>query len=453
MPRNIGTRDIQKITDYAAANLSRLEKAGYLHNDYDRFKEITDYHSILQIGKLQKLGDEVIRVQEEREQKCYTVLGVSNAKELNEKYLSDEGVRQVLDNNIDISYGIIDRAFKEGFENGSLKTNVTDRRKDVLVKSLQNILDKNTEQLTKDYQKNLDKIRTEGGLSYDSAQILANTKNKRTKTQYKTGGEFAASVFSQWKGRMGEAIVGMFASQLNNIKGVEVTGSNLDEFGKFIKSDVTTYSEDISIGFTVKNYKLKLDANGQVQLDRPITLHGGGNFESYLQRLESLKSENFQGDINNIVDSLKSDNYYYNLINEAVNKTTFLSSKPAEEFLQLTKELAAAWIGTEFITDTIQGGPGQNIDFLVISRFGVIPISTILKEIKKGSSTINVSMKSTAEIDMENLYEDKINRPWAPTGAYSNSVLNVGHYAGREVYQGITIGEIKLSLLLSQIKL
>lgn len=453
MPRNIGTRDIQRVTDYAAANLSRLEKAGYLHNDYDRFKQITDYHSILHIGKLQKLGDEVIKVQEEREQKCYAVLGVSSAKELNEKYLSDEGVRQMLDNNIDYSYQVIAQAFKEAFGNSSLSQTVNNKKKDVLVKKVQDIFDENVSQLSEDYQKALNKISTEGGLSYESAQVLSNTTNKRNKTRYKTGKEFASATFSQWKGRMGEAIVGMFASQLNKIKGVEVTGSNLDEFSKFVKSDVTAYSEDMSIGFTVKNYKLVLDKNGQVKLDDSISLHGGGNFESYLQRLESLKSENFQSDINNIVNSLESDNYYYNLINEAVNKTTFLSSKPAEEFLQLTKELAAAWIGTEFVTDTIQGGPGQNIDFLVINRFGVIPISTVLKEIKRGSSNINVSMKSKAEIDMENLYENKINRPWAPTGAYSNSVLNVGHYAGREVYQGITIGEIKLSLLLSQIKL
>ena len=161
-----------------------------------------------------------------------------------------------------------------------------------------------------------------------------------------------------------------------------------------------------------------------------------------------------QSDVNNIVDVLGSDNYYYSLINEAAHKTTFQSSDPAQDFISTIKGMAAAWFGTQLVINAKEGISGQNVDFFVLSNYGVIPMSVLLEGLKTEVASIKVGISSTASLDEEEIYEKKISQPYNPQqGFYSNAVLNIGHYAGEEVYTGIKVSEIKLSLILSKLRI
>ena len=70
----------------------------------------------------------------------------------------------------------------------------------------------------------------------------------------------------------------MFLAQLNKVKGVEVTGSNLDSLSKFIKSDVTAFTETMSIGFTAKNYKI-VDSLDEIKAMGHRIVQGGSYFD------------------------------------------------------------------------------------------------------------------------------------------------------------------------------
>lgn len=335
---------------------------------------------------------------------------------------------------------------------------------DNLVEKVGTYFEKEINTMSKDYVNNLNKIKSNGAINgndllsnstvRETAKMLSGTLDSYTNIskngEFKTAEEFARGAFRGLKGKMLEQCVAIFFAQLGKVKGVKVTGSNLDAFGKDIKSDDTVYTENYSIGITAKNYGTKTNSQGQISLKKELNLHSGGSFETFLNRLESFKNPELQGSLNTINKRFRSDNYYYNLINEAANKTSFKSSDPAQDFVSTVKDLAAAWFGSQLVTNTQEQVAGQNVDFLIVSNIGFIPMSSVLKALREETANLNVTIDSKSNIDLDDLYEKKINAKHGRY-TYSGEEVTIGAEAGKEVYNNIKIGAIRLHLILNKI--
>lgn len=445
------TNNYIKVTNAAKEKQEILEQSGYLHSNYNRFKDISNYKSIFYQSKLQTLGNRIISKQIAREKQIYNELGVNGVEELTQRFFTDEGLQNFIDSNFNNIYNQVAEALKNNSDDSNyMNKKITKKGKSQIEDYIQSSFDKELEKMSNEYNNNLAKILNKGTLSQNIVEPLKKISNRKENRQFKTGYEYSKSALSQWKGNLLEQTLGMFISQLSKVKNVKITGSDLDELNKFIKSDVTAFTDNLSIGFSAKNYKLTVDKkSGEVKLNRSLTLHNGGSFDSFLQRIDSLKSKDLDNYLKQISSSFKSDNYYYNLINEAIKKDSFSSSQPAEDFMNTIKSLAAAWFGTQLITNTGEGLAGQNVDFLIISNKGFIPISTLLVALREQSASLNVNIKSTTNLNEEEIYMKKINSPYT-AGFYGQQVRNIGYYAGQEVYRGITVSEIKINFLLKQ---
>ena len=437
----------QEMTNAAKRELGRLEKAGYLHSDYSRFEEITDYRPVYYEKVLEKLGNKIIARQIEREQKIYKELGVSGINELNKMFKGDEAIQTFINGQMDNIYSLIAGTLKETKNDSNLGQKIVNKQK--IENSIENSFNNALNNMTKDYQQNLSKIFNNGTLSQNMIEPLKKISNKQDNGRYKQAQSIASQSFSQWKGNMLEHCVGMLFSQIGKVKNVKITGSNLDQFGKYIKSDTTVFTDEINIGISAKNYKIETNAKGEKFLKNNLTLHSGGSFESFLERLESLRNEELQSNLNTITKRFRTDNYYYNLINEAANKVSFKNSNPAEDFMNIIKDLASAWFGTQLVTNTEAKTSGQNVDFLAVSNLGLIPMSILLKALREQTAGINVNISSTANINEEQVYQNKL---LAPHGnrSYTGGEVQVGAEAGREMYKGIKVSPIRLRLILSQ---
>lgn len=443
-----------RVTEAARRKEKELEAHGYLFNHYERFKSISDYDRFIYTDKLQKVANLIIDKQVAREKIIYNELGISNANELEQMFLGDEGLQDFIGSNFNNVYSVVAGALKDiTNDNYSMDKKLNKTEKARLENSIQNAFDEEFNKLSDEYKSNLSKMLGGGAISKTMIDDFRKVSNRTNNNKMKTASQVAASTLGKWKGDLLEQCVGMFLSQLNKVKNVTVTGSNLDEFNKFIKSDVTVYTDSISIGFSAKNYKMGKTKTGEFKLSRDLQLHGGGSFESLLTRIESLKNEDLNQYIGPIATGFRSDNFYFNLVNEAVKKDTFKSSQPAIDFIDTVKALASAWFGSQLLTNTQEGVSGQNVDFLVISNKRLIPISTLLIALREQSAAnIKVNISSTAKIDEEEIYQQKRSSPYTSEGLYNRQVQNIGFYAGQEVYNGIKVGAIKLSLLLQELK-
>lgn len=438
-----------RVTEEAKKKQELLEQIGYLHSNYERFQEISNYDNVAYVAKIKQLAKKIIEQQIAREREIYKQLGVKDAKELSNKFLTDTGLQQFITNEFENIYAVITKALGTALDDTSPQQKLNKNTKKEVEKVIEKAFDDALKGQSEEYQANLQKVLHNGGLGKEMVSTLQKISNRDKKGKMKTAGQIAAGAFSQWKGSLLEQCLAMFISQLVGVQGVEVTGSSLDSFGKYIKSDVTAFTETMTIGFSAKNYKMK-QVGKSWELTRKLTLHSGGSFESFLNRLESLRNADLDTELALIGKTFRSDNYYYHLINEAVQKSTFDSSEPAQDFMTTIKELAAAWFGAQLVTDTKEGNGGQMVDFLVVGNKGFIPMSALLLALQEQSTTISTNISSKASIDEDSIYEEKINSPYTSEGLYSNHVRNIGFYSGQEVYSGIKVSEIKLNLILKQ---
>lgn len=450
-------------TEAAKKRLKYLEKAGYLHSDYTRFEAITDYKNAYYKNVINKLANKIIEIQEARERGIYKDLGIKGIKELNDIFANDEAMNLLIKNDIDNAYKVIADTLKKEFKDTKYMSKKVENINE-LVNKVGNTFEDTLNSMSKTYAKNLKKVDYDGTISKEeimnnstiktAAQALSGTlrnfTNRSKSGEFKTAQEFASGAFRGLKGKMLEQCVAMFLAQLKNVKGVKVTGSNLDTFGKEIKADNTAITENYQIGLTVKNYATNTNSKGEISLKKEINLHSRGSFETFLKRLESFKNESLQSNLNTVAKRFRTDNYYYNLINEAANKTSFKSSNPAQDFINTVKDLAAGWFGSQLITDTKEQSGGQNVDFLVINNIGVIPMSSLLKALREESANINVNLTSKTNVDLEDLYEKKINSKHGKY-TYSGEEVVLGAKAGKDVYGDIEVGAIRLHLILNKI--
>ena len=443
----------ERVTEAARARYGYLQSTGYLHSDYDRFKEIHKYSKVYYAKVMDKLAKQIIKTQENREKEVYAALGVSGVKELNEKYFKgDQAIDTFMENSFNNLYYTVADTLKERWGNSDLNQSMSKSKKRTIEKRIESRFQDALDNLTDDYKKNFSKITNNGTFSKDAVNILKEVDNRKADGKMKSAKQYAASALGQWKGHLLEQCLGMCAAQIGKVKNVEITGGNLDSLNKFIKSDITFHTEEMNIGISAKNYIVDEDKAGNLSTRYSMVLHGGSggtSFESFLERINSLKSDNFQGSLNTITKRLKTDNYYYNLINEAANKITFKSSQPAQDFVNIVKGLAAAWFGTQLLTDTKKGNKGQNVDFFVVGKYGFIPMSKMLNGLMNYTVHLSVNINSTADIDTDNIYLRKIKAQHGPM-LYSGDEVFIGRDAGKEVYKGIKVSPIKLRMILNQ---
>lgn len=442
-----------QMTNAARIKQSELEKAGYLFSHYDRFKDVSDYDKIIYQSRLEQVAKKLISEQEKREQQFYAQLDIKNVKELEEQYFSDAAVANFIGGHFNNIYPVISEALKSVVNDGSLSTKISKTTKTQMEKAIEDAFNADFEKFSEEYQNNLYKIVNSGTLGAEMASVIKSVENRTNQNKMRTGAEVSKATLGHWKGELLERCLAMFLAQLGKVDKVQLTGTDLDSFNRFVKSDVTAKIGDLEIGFQTKNYKWKKDPlTNNVTLPNDLTLHSGGSFETFVTRIEALKNQQIAGDLQIISKKLRSNNYYYHLINEAVNKTNFSKSEPAQEFLQVVKGLAAAWFGTQLVVDNQFGIAGQNVDFLIISNIGFLPMSVVLKSLYNESANLKVSISSKTKINQDEYYERKINAPYTTESPYNSYVQHIGYYAGQEVYTGIVVGAIRLQIVLNNLK-
>lgn len=442
----------EKTTAEAQKRYSYLESVGYLHSDYDRFEEISDYKSVYYANVINKLGKAIIKKQKEREKLIYDELGVNGIDGLNDFFNGDAAIQTFINGTFNNLVGTVAEALSDsGWERGNLEQMMSESKKEDIEQRIENKFQKSLDGFTDQYKENLNKILNNKGLSAEMLPLIQNISIFK-ENELRDAKSFARASFGQWKGALLEQCLAMCVAQLGKVKNTKVTGSDLDQFDKFIKSDVTVTTSNMDIGLSAKNYKTIIDNKGNVVFDNDLALHGGNSgtyFENFLQRMESLKSDDFQGNINTITKRLRTDNYYYNLINEAAKKFSFKTSDPAMDFVAIVKGLAAAWFGTQLVTNTKEGNKGQNVDFFVVGKYGFIPMSSILQGLMDESASLSVNINSTASLNMDNIYDEKVQAEHGRR-MYSGEEVGIGIEAGSQVYDKIKVSPIKLKMILNQ---
>lgn len=442
----------EKTTAEAQKRYSYLESVGYLHSDYNRFEEISDYKSVYYTNVINKLGKAIIKKQKERERAIYNELGVNDIDGLNELFKGDAAIQTFVNGTFNNLVGTVAEALaNSSWDRGNLKQLMAEDKKRDIEHQIEQKFQKSLDGFTDEYKTNLNKILDNKGLSAEMLPLIKNISIFKD-GELRTANSFAYASLGQWKGDLLEQCLAMCIAQLGKVKNVKVTGSDLDQFDKFIKSDVTVSTENMNIGLSAKNYKTIIDNKGNIIFDNDLALHGGSTgtyFENFLQRMESLKNDDFQGNINTITKRLRTDNYYYNLINEAAQKFSFKSSDPATDFIAIVKGLAAAWFGTQLITDTKEGNRGQNVDFFVVGKYGFIPMSSILQGLMNESASLSVNVNSTTNLNMDNIYDEKVQAEHGKR-MYSGEEVGIGIDAGSQVYDKIKVSPIKLKMILNQ---
>ena len=453
--------NFKSVTQSAIRQSRYLVEEGYLHNDYERFKTIKSqkvgFDELIPIEKINSLVDKIIALQARRESGVLKQLGVVSLKQLNQRYFTDNGINELITEDLNQFYELILNGALDG-----ITSNNSDNGQKITGEQIKQGLDKAMKEKMKkasiDYQKTYDKIITNSSIGNQSftgvnsgALQALNSLQDKTELNQEELYDLSNHYFASWKHEAMREALGSLLAQFEKVKGVKITNNNYDNYGKKSKSEFTVQLENgKDFGFSLANRKSN---NGRLA----FTLQSGGvngtSFSSFIDRLKDLKSISGHRMVNTslseIIDGVTTKNFYYNLVNEALHRTTFKKSEPVIEFLGIIKKLSAAWFGTQIVSDT----EAQNVDFFFVEGVGLIPMSKLLKLIKVEGNKIYVGMNSTAEIDEYSYYERKIEAGNAAkrSYAYGPEVRAVGKEMGEKVYSGITIGEIKLNLLLSQV--
>ena len=219
-----------RVTEEARRKESQLESIGYLHSNYERFKDISSYDRIY-LTQVEKVADLIIKKQLQREQDIYRELGVKNVDELVNMFFNDQALNTFIESKYDNAKAMVAEALKESVGNSSLSQTVSKAKKKQIEDTIEDNFNKAIREMTEDYQKNLNKI-TGQGLSKEVVSDLKKISNREDNNKMKNAMKIASSAFSQWKGDLHEQTIAMFLAQLNKVKGVEVTGSNLDSLSK-----------------------------------------------------------------------------------------------------------------------------------------------------------------------------------------------------------------------------
>ena len=457
----------KSVTQSALAQSDYLVDEGYLHNDYERFQTIKSqkvgFDEIISYEKMNSLVDKIIAIQARRETGVLKQLGVKSLKQLNQQFFTDEGINNFVAEDLEQFYNMIrDGAIaglgSDKFINFKSGGTITGQE---LQQGLDKVIKQKMRKLGADYSKNFDKILISTSaagsqLSAVRSDLLSifNSFTQNKELEYEELYKLSEQAFAQWKNQATVHAVSHLLTQFDRIKNVKVT-KNVSNSGKGAKSHLTIMLDNgKDFNFSVVNRKIASPGH------LAFTLQGSGNgtnFNTFVNRLRNLKSLTgnniINSTINEIVDGLTTDNFYYNLVNEALRKTSFKKSEPVIEFLNIVKKLAAAWFGVQLVND-IENSGGENVDFFLIEGIGLLPMSKLLKLLKNEGNKIYVAAISRADVDEEYYHEAKINAGIAAhrPEAYGPEVREVGAEMGQRVYDEIYVNEIKLNLLISQAK-
>ena len=147
-----------RVTEAARRKEKELEAHGYLFNHYERFKSISDYDRFIYTDKLQKIANLIIDKQVAREKIIYNELGISNANELEQMFLGDEGLQDFIGSNFNNVYSVVAGALKDiTNDNYSMDKKLNKTEKARLENSIQNAFDEEFNKLSDEYKNNLSK--------------------------------------------------------------------------------------------------------------------------------------------------------------------------------------------------------------------------------------------------------------------------------------------------------
>ncbi len=454
------------VTKSALRQSDYLVDEGYLHNDYERFQIIKSqkvgFDEIISYAKINTLVDKIIAIQARRETGVLKQLGVKSLKQLNQQLFTDEGISNFVTNDLEQFYQMIcDGALAGlGANNFDAFKNSGTIKGQQIQEGLDKVMKQKMRKLGADYSQNFDKILVSantGGtqLSAVRSDLLSvfNSFTDDKELEYQELYKLSEQAFAQWKNQATVHALSHLLTQFDNVKNVKVL-KNFSTSGKGAKSHLTVHLEN-GKDFNFSAVNRKAASPGHLA----FTLQGGGNgtnFNTFVNRLRDLRSVTgnsvITNTVNEIADGLTTDNFYYNLVNEALHKTTFKKSEPVVEFLNIVKSLAAAWFGVQLVNDITTAN--DNVDFFLIEGIGLLPMSKLLKLIKDEGNKIYVAAVSRADLDEEYYHEAKINAGIAARRpeAYGPEVREVGTEMGQRAYDEIYVNEIKLNLLISQAK-
>ena len=150
-----------RVTEEARRKESQLESIGYLHSNYERFKDISSYDRIY-LTQVEKVADLIIKKQLQREQDIYRELRVKNVDELVNMFFNDQALNTFIESKYDNAKAMVAEALKESVGNSSLSQTVSKVKKKQIEDSIEDSFNKAIKEMTEDYQKNLNKITGQG---------------------------------------------------------------------------------------------------------------------------------------------------------------------------------------------------------------------------------------------------------------------------------------------------
>ena len=203
-----------RVTEIARQKQGQLEKAGYLHSNYDRFKDISDYDSIIYSARLNKIAQKLLDEQAKREQAIYQKLGVKNVQELQEKFFSDEAIANFIGGHFNNIYTTVADALKDVAGKSDLSQKISKVNKAKIEQSIEDAFNKDLEGFSQEYQDNLSKIVSSGTLGENMVSVLNAIDNRTAQNKMKTGAQVSRSALAQWKGALLENCLAMFIAQL-----------------------------------------------------------------------------------------------------------------------------------------------------------------------------------------------------------------------------------------------
>lgn len=448
--RIINTRKVsaQPVIDSGREQIHSLQKNMYLHNFPLNYKMIGEAEpfSAVDIGLMDRICQEVLKQQRAREKRIYKALNITNEYELNQMLVPYEN-KQLIDITAD---ELLNKACDKAFDDlGNITRNkATEKNLELVVNDvLYDILQANSDEEKQKYQTLVD------GLGMKIVGMLQQSAKSQHKPRImsKYIDKVSQQITSKFRGDILEESVNYaIASYLNELQqmpNVEISATNLNEYSKQIKSDVTwTLNEKIQIGISAKNYKPQNGKNVNV------SLHSAGQLENFYKLAEGMSLSGITGyrAIMTLIREFRSPEFKYHLINQAAqhNNKKIDNTPTGENLINFIKKFLPMFIGAQF---KIQGDT-INVDFFNINGY-FVPVSTIIEDVFNGGkfTGLKIGLYSNYTVPWVKMTQEKLSYPVTGLDYYSKETQKVGSTYGHKVYDNIKTGRVHLKVALSNL--
>lgn len=439
----------EPIISSGKSQIQSLQSNVYLHNLPENYELIgqADAFSPVDVSIMDQICAEILKKQKAREKRIYKALGVVDENELNQLLLPYENK-----NLIDITATeLLNKACDHAFENFETTTRnkKTEQSLELVVNDvLYEILQAKTEEDKQKYQTLVDGLGTKiVGMLKQSAQA-----KKKPRIMSKYIAQVSEQITSRFRGDILEEslnyAIATYAKEIKKMPNVSISATDLNDYGKQIKSDVTwQINEKIKIGFSAKNYSMP---NGQ---DVTFTLHSEGFLENFYKLASEMNMSGISGYriIASLIKEFRSDNFRYHLVNQAaMHGNKLINSTPAgNNVMSFIKRFLPLFIGAQFKIK----GDSINVDFFNINGY-FVPVSTIIEDAFYGGkyTGLKIGLYSNYTVPWMSMLKKKLSYPVENNEYYSDGTEGIGGEQGALVYKNIKTGRVHLKVALSNLK-